>query len=871
MLTENELVQKLLITNLPKFVKKGKTYKNLILVNDNSPESSFNKIISCDIKTYEFWTNLTDLQKSFLIPKISLFYVDPKDGEFKPIIFRMYPDFDEAVKFATGEIKEFSIFDQPRMDGSALKRISINNRNERPSDVNIDVKVELFFDNETAFANSNLLRLIATSANRTYTKSKEFRTKLVIGWNTPEDASREIFTPDQISIIEKCNTVYYLQLVTHTFNINQNGTIELSIEYQGAMEKFLSATRRADIFAFLPEDSEKFQNEYKQNTRLITKNVTYYDVIDGPSGYTSALKTEATETSSVYQGPAINTAVLGYIALEKQRKTIEDQLNILWSLKSEERRTADEKNNISDLEKKLEEINEKISQQELLIVKYKYSKILRKLGETNKIYFFPVSLSSIAVLSNEQVQSDASLFKYVSSAALMSSNTKPLISELEEESRENDDESKETTKDFELMQKEMTKYLDLIEVLENIYNKKETKERLKEKSEERIEQLNEELNLQDLSEKLSLEQIDKIKQEASTLAGLDGEKAVLQNFLNIIKSYPFKDQKLISDTENSLASKIQQYKTQRNQVSQTILDISYDNEDLEGVKNFYYITLGDLINVVAEDIVENDMNIIIGPARVGDYLINLCDFPISLKSFEAWFISNVISQSKTSYYLWDFIQDVFTSLVHSNLISFQIAQNRLQLNIQTTSVVSENEISAGTVNDASNLLNKLSPAIFNFNKIYSYMVLYLYDYRIQDRTGELSIDYKDGIYHYYKGLNKGIVKSIKFNKIDFPRYRDMKLMNSRLNQPGEILREHYSAVLEVIASPLFAIGGLLYINATSKGIAGKTISSQLGLSGYYMITGIETNISKDDFTMTIQATWQHQGLEPAANQSILNR
>jgi hypothetical protein len=85
------------------------------------------------------------------------------------------------------------------------------------------------------------------------------------------------------------------------------------------------------------------------------------------------------------------------------------------------------------------------------------------------------------------------------------------------------------------------------------------------------------------------------------------------------------------------------------------------------------------------------------------------------------------------------------------------------------------------------------------------------------------------------------------------------------------LREHYSAVLEVIACPLFAIGGLLYINATSKGIAGKTISSQLGLSGYYLITGIETNISKDDFSMTIQATWQHQGLEPAANEKILNK
>jgi hypothetical protein len=487
---------------------------------------------------------------------------------------------------------------------------------------------------------------------------------------------------------------------------------------------------------------------------------------------------------------------------------------------------------------------------------------LQKLSAQDKIKFFPLKLSALAILASQQIQSDAVLFKYASTAILGGMTPTSLSSELQQEAREQDEDYKETTRDFSQFKDAFSKFYNKLTAQYLGSNSEDVKKTLEEISDDQIKELNEQFSLEDLTGELTEENLDKIVQEIKTLEGIDGQ-------LMFEKTVEMVSRGLAPN-----AAKIRnlrgQFTNQQRVIEQISYDLSSENEDLQGSKNIYYITLGDIIDVVAEDILESDMNIMVGPARVGDYILNLCDFPISLKSFEAWFIANVISQSKTSYYLWDFIQDIFTSLVHSNLLSYNlISQNKLQLNVQSTSVVSDNPLARGTVNNADKLINKLSPAIFNYDKIYSYLVLYLYDYRIQDREGDLSIDYKDGIYHYYRALNKGIVKSIKFNKIDFPRYRDMKLMNSRLNQPGEILREHYSARLEVIGCPLFAIGGLLYINASSKGILGKTISSQLGLSGYYLITGIETSVSKDDFTMNIEATWQHQGLDASANQSIL--
>lgn len=253
MMEFGELDQFLLIKHLEKIVnwhqayeKDNNPYDNLIMIQSSKPDVTLNRILNCDKEVYSFFNNLTTIQKAAMMPKLELYYMT-KEG-YKIINFRNYPDFEEYRKFSTDTNTTFNFNGEEKEDGVGLKRITINDRNQNPGSVNLDCKIELFFDNILALINSSVLELIRTPEIRASRSERDFRLKLVAGWQTPVDFGQQIFSVRDLELVEKSNTVYLLSLVKHDLAFNQNGSLSLTIYYQGALEKYLASSSEMDIF-----------------------------------------------------------------------------------------------------------------------------------------------------------------------------------------------------------------------------------------------------------------------------------------------------------------------------------------------------------------------------------------------------------------------------------------------------------------------------------------------------------------------------------------------------------------------------------------------------------------------------------------------
>lgn len=812
MITGADLEQFILIRALDKIVEADKAnrqknpYNNLILINGKNPESTLNKILSCPTDVYQFWSNLTDLQKSFLVPKIELFYKTYKNKKevYEPVMFRTYPDFEQARAFAINEIDEFNLESNPREDGSGIKSITINDRAEKPSDVNIEAKLELFFDNELALYNSNLLQLIRTKELRTYGQSVDFRLKLICGWNVPVDASETVFSKKDLEIIERSNRVYLLELVTHNINFNENGSINMTVEYQGALEKYLSISPEMDIFNLT--DSDKLR------------------LLKGDTGTRYDIQAEITQ---FIEGE--NPNKYKYIQLSIERISLELQISALYKQeKNDEEQSKEQQEQIDTslqtLQTKLDEIKKQISDIEMYVVTEKYNRILNQIMASNGLSYIELNQSFFDTLASQQIQSNKNLLE-----GLLSGLT-PFL------------QPKLLNNNASIFQK--------AEVIDQMLN---------------MEKVMKQLSQDVINDEDRLKIAEKFVEEYN--------KAVKERDYDKIKEKKEELIKLIDAKKNG--------STELWNTSVQVEMVTGDRQkkletDLNGKKFIHYTTLGDIINAAASLVkIEDGVDFVIGPCKVGNYIINLSEFPISLKAFQIWFINNVIKKSKRTYFIWEFIQDIFKNLVTPNLISSKILDKEsLNINVQITSIVTDTKLQRGKIyNDTDqNVLNALSPAAFNFQKMNLYLVIYIYDYKMEKRKGDFTEDYKDGIYHHFRSNNVGIIKQIAFSKIDFPRYRDMRITNNKFNDTGDILREHYNATITAIGSPLFTIGGHIFLNASSIGKYGRKIASSLGLSGYYLVTGIEHTFSPENgYESKIDCTWTFPESKQVETQRIFRK
>lgn len=775
-------------------------FKNFIQIISENPELVFNRIFACRPDVAEFYLNLTPLQRGYLQPQVRLFRV--KGNKEYEIAFASTFNAQEFREMALAS-SDFNIEEPGRLDGSAIKRISISEKPERPSDVNLLCKIELYFDNIIALFNSNVLELITLPERKVQFDSKDFRIKLMLGWNVPTDSGNSVFTPEQRAIIAESNIVYLLELSQHNLNFRDNGAVDLNIEYHGAVESQMKNQKTYDIFKI---------DLYDERFRTLS-----------PGNYNSELRKGVEEK---LESSVDGKLVVGqYWTVSNEQDVANFQSQIEWMAKDEYTDLTVKKENLTkELEEiqkqdsqialnevksqkndRVDKIREELSQidarlgdLEILVIRDKYAKILEILLSSNRIFYLPIPPEIFVELGaiDKKIREDADRpFTTTDKNKMFETIVKAEPVNL----KYTDEQSQE---DYLKFFKAFKELLDDLKVV-----KKE----------------NDLKNLDDDS-------IEQRKQEAVERA--------------------------LYNLRNAAVTNAQKHNLRGRR---------------ENIWNFnvYYFLLGDLLDIVMHlaGLETTDINIILGPFRYGNKIINLSQIPIALTQFSTFFLNKVIKTAKKSYFLWDFIQDVITDLIIPQITGDNLTLPKMpNLNVTSTTVLSTNQLDRGIVYSDTGLANLLSRSYFQGKQIYKYLVIYCRTFDLPYRIGSQVQDAKDGIYHFGIGRGSGVVKSINFSKIDQPKVRDARLTGDELNRAGKVLKEYYNCKMSAIGNPIFIPGAHFYFDGSYLGAKGKKATDILGLGGYYMINSIDSTFTPGKFDMEIDGFWQSVAkplIEPA--------
>ena len=279
-------------------------YKNIIRLNsEGNPGIVKNKITSPLGKNQAkaLLSICPDVQ-ALLVPylKISrVTYDDDGEATGKEL------DLDIPNFVKKDEIND--ILGKGRLPGAGIKSFSWSLDGVQPAEVdnNISATLELYFQTVSDFFNNasqageerraSYLDLVISSASTNSDDKNEssakcnaelarrydgenYRIKVVAGWATPDEntlaalgsMSRQKYK-NLLAAIEKSKIILFLQQIRHDFKFNQDGSLNLTVEYQASLSG-MATSPRADILGPSQGESQK-RIEYteKHAEKLKTK------------------------------------------------------------------------------------------------------------------------------------------------------------------------------------------------------------------------------------------------------------------------------------------------------------------------------------------------------------------------------------------------------------------------------------------------------------------------------------------------------------------------------------------------------------------------------------------------------------------------
>lgn len=247
---ENKLLNKFLPVsnwvNQKDAVIVSDKYNHLITLNDTNSSTSVGKMLALPDDVVEVYNKMTPLEKSFLYPKINIFKMNA-NGKYTEI--RIKNNFDDLQLnlYDSQKKAEETIFGENEAFSVGLKSIHVQNKPERPGDINILVKITYLFENILALLQHQIRDLIRVPLDKDHSNLLDYRLKLVLGWSVPNDYSSNPAIDDIFKkAMEYSEEIYLLQIIQHDITFEDDGSVALSIQYGGAIEAYFES-KSADI------------------------------------------------------------------------------------------------------------------------------------------------------------------------------------------------------------------------------------------------------------------------------------------------------------------------------------------------------------------------------------------------------------------------------------------------------------------------------------------------------------------------------------------------------------------------------------------------------------------------------------------------
>lgn len=258
-------------------------YKNFIMLNDE-PGEVVQELMGK--KGLDSLFYLTPAQTALLVPRIQIFKVMYKDGKSnepfeRELIFNDFtsPKTIENItnnKMTRGDDVGIKSFEYEFSGTNAVEggkaRCTLKLFFQNIQSLVIDAPKDGVSYRDLILRNKNMFLINASGkkascdskdSDREY-ESRYFQIKVVAGWADPVDPTNTLMNRNLIEAIRNSKTVLFLTLRKHDIDFKENGAVELSLEYHGAIEGVLSG-ESSNIF-YLSEYG-KYANKRKEEEK----------------------------------------------------------------------------------------------------------------------------------------------------------------------------------------------------------------------------------------------------------------------------------------------------------------------------------------------------------------------------------------------------------------------------------------------------------------------------------------------------------------------------------------------------------------------------------------------------------------------------
>jgi len=782
-------------------------FVNFSIISCDNQETALSRLIKIDPKHAIKFMTMTPLQKSILIPKLEIGRLEKGSNQLKPKIIPIVftSRFEDNYLSFLQEAKIEQLFGEVEpVSGCGIKKIIIEDRPENTADINIKCTIEMVFENAASLLQENIRRLITTPERKEGFTGEDYRLRLKIGWQVPSDyTNNELIDQDFKDALKECEKQYLLELISHTINFKTNGKITLSIQYQGAIDGFLS-DKKADLFE--PTNYAK--------------------------GY-SAFSSVKEELEISYLTVKMNARDALLLSIER----IKD---------SKEQEAIERK---KSLQEQIDALNKEIALYSNKIKGSIFGSILKRVYN-QRMFCIDVPIETFKYWQNNQLNPQTEQRR---TEAINAANT-GIQSFNNIQYRNNQSQIDPSLGFFDNITNGMNLIPYLPDTSQNFIQTSNIRPIILKNigkyryENDGITQTNDDGEFKETS--TTQERMNTAQEEA--IVSSQEEYVRTNRRDRSLERYRFR-------------RRVQEYRSQQEQISRKekyvpIHFMRYGDllDTVLSILNINNSTFGIILggckyynNQTNTFSVYNIADIPISVEHFSNWFFNKC---ITTQRPQ-YFIKNFIYESIT-----DLIRPLFG--YHDGLGKPLFANYSINFNVITTN----KQIFPSKISDAE-IDGLLKSSINNGDSAYQYLVVSMDWTSPEFLNYDIKEDLEHGIVHYRIGQTSGILNNVSFEKLDNESLRSARMVGDKLNNAGEILREFYNVKLECEGNPLATNGGFFMVDTRAFGELMPVALKTLGIGGYYITNGIETILTPHKYKMTINGFWQEKNYQDKPHQN----
>jgi len=242
----------------------------------------------------------------------------------------------------------------------------------------------------------------------------------------------------------------------------------------------------------------------------------------------------------------------------------------------------------------------------------------------------------------------------------------------------------------------------------------------------------------------------------------------------------------------------------------------------------------------------------------------MADIPISLKSFQSFFLDKVVKPQRLTYPFKEFAKDVLKLIVEPALNTEGLLVPREPVNQTGYTFFLSNFTSLAKFAKGESYYEN-SPAVANLAKSRNMPEIrdqadYSDNLIILSRegfngTGNYDEDLGKGIYHLVLGADRGPVKSFSFTQQENKYMHAINMAGASTGNKISVMAIPQDATITLVGTTLFKQGSLIFINAEFS--MGKEVAKKLKIGGYYLVAKVTHELSADKYNTKLKCIWQN--------------